>query len=115
MGTLCHFHHQNPNAMCLAYNMEFENNCWKTRARAVGPKKKQKTKERTTHLKGLLKKCILISQSLRKVLRSILLTWHTKEATWHRQLGCLCEVGKHGTGRCGYATLEAALGLWSLQ
>lgn len=41
-------------------------------------------------------------------------TWHAKEATWHRQLGGLCEVGKHGPGRSGYATLEAALGLWSL-
>lgn len=41
-------------------------------------------------------------------------TWHAKEATWHRQLGCLRKVGKHGTGRCGYAPLEAALWLWSL-
>lgn len=64
-----------------------------------------KQKKRTIHLEGLLQKRVCLA----------LLTWHAEEAPWHRQLGGLCKVGKHGPGRGGDAALEAALGLWSLQ
>lgn len=43
------------------------------------------------------------------------ITWHAKETACHGQLGCLRKVGKHGAGRGGDATLQSALGLWSLR
>ena len=95
--------------------MDLANVCRVTRVKGGGPKERAENKRPNNHLKELLKNCKLASQFPRKVLRSTLLTWHTKEATRHRQLGCLCKVGKHGTGRCGNTTLEAALGLRSLQ
>lgn len=95
--------------------MNFANICQIIRVKGVRPKERAENKRRNDSPKGAAKELPITNQSLRKVLRSTLLTWHSKEATWHRQLGCLCKVGKHGTGRCGYATLEAALGLWSLQ
>lgn len=54
-------HHQkNPRALCLACIINLANISSNKTVKGAEPKKEQKTREETTHLKGLLKNCVLL-------------------------------------------------------